>query len=120
MGLFRVGGADIQVTTEPPGKGLPMSGSILLDPADNADLEVAVAEALFCSWLQPADAMDLSTAKRALRASLSWFAGPAQIAEVFAEHYGEEPERAAARMRWCLDVAAHNPALAVDLMSIAS
>ena len=66
----------------------------------------SLAEVLFCSALQPSDQPTPQQVRAAVEAS--WQAHHEQSQECtadFAADYGDNPELACARMRWCLDMA---------------
>jgi len=68
---------------------------------------VELAEALFCSPLRPGNDPDPDQVREAVRASLLAHSNdPRLCACDLAQVYGDYPEVAAARMRWCLDVVA--------------
>ena len=66
-----------------------------------------LAEALFCSPLQPEHHPDPFEVQAAVRASLMAHSGdPGLCACNLAEAYGECPEITISRMRWCLGAVA--------------
>jgi hypothetical protein len=76
-----------------------------------AGLDV-LAEALFCSCLQPSDRPGPERVRSAVQDELHRYHGAlGACAPDVAFHYGERPELAAARMRWCraLIAAAYRP-----------
>jgi len=67
------------------------------------------AEALFASDLQPSDRPSDAQVDRAIHMSLTARGGAAGCAEAMAAAYGEQPEAAARRMRWAIDLASDTP-----------
>jgi hypothetical protein len=68
---------------------------------------VALAEALFCSPLRPENHPDSDQIQAAVHASLlAHNNDPRLCACDLAQAYGDYPEIAAPRMRWCLDAVA--------------
>ncbi|MGQ0632823.1 MAG: hypothetical protein ACT4P1_17545 [Sporichthyaceae bacterium] len=60
-----------------------------------------LAEALFCSPLQPSEALDPVKVRDAVAASLRCHHNNvSECAEELAERYGKDPEGACLRMRW--------------------
>lgn len=64
---------------------------------------VLAAEALFASALQPSDEPDPAWVDAAIIAQILAH-GSCELAGLLAQEYGDHPEQAAARMKWCLDV----------------
>jgi hypothetical protein len=64
-----------------------------------ADL-AQLAEALFCSCLQPSENPD-GVQVRTVATSTAACASPEAIAEQVAQEFGDHPETAVARMQWC-------------------
>ncbi|GLH96679.1 hypothetical protein [Phytohabitans aurantiacus] len=67
--------------------------------------EIARAEALFVSDLQPSDEPTPAQVALAIRAALLRRGGVPGCAAVMATEFGERPEASAARMRWALGLA---------------
>ena len=65
------------------------------------DLTVLAAEALFASIVQPSERPSPADVDAAVTASLLRH-GSDGCAELVAQEYGDHPESATARMRWCL------------------
>ena len=66
-----------------------------------------LAEALFCSSLQPSDAVDAAQVHAAIDASLRSHHGQIrECAEELAASYGKDPEITCLRMRWARSVVA--------------
>ena len=66
-----------------------------------------LAEALFCSSLQPSDAADAAKVHAAIDASLRIHHGQIrECAEELAASYGKDPEITCLRMRWARSVVA--------------
>jgi hypothetical protein len=66
-----------------------------------------LAEALFCSSLQPSEAVDSETVHAAIDASLRSHHGRIrECAEELAASYGKDPEITCLRMRWARSVVA--------------
>ncbi|WP_250029904.1 hypothetical protein [Paractinoplanes maris] len=64
------------------------------------DLEIARAEALFCSDLQPSHTPSGDQVRDAVAYGLDW-RGPQALAVRMAEEFGDHQEESARRMRWC-------------------
>lgn len=63
-------------------------------------VDVARAEALFCSALHPADMPDGSLVRGSAEATLAQL-GAGECAARMAQAYGDDQTSAAARMAWC-------------------
>ena len=64
-----------------------------------------LAEVLFCSALQPSQAVDHDTVHEAVAEGLRAHDGRiTDFAEQLAESYGKDPEITCRRMRWCRDL----------------
>lgn len=68
-------------------------------------LDAARAEALFASDL-PVNTYDHATLEAAIRAAIRTHHGSRGCAAVLAGEYGDHPETAVARMRWCVEAVA--------------
>jgi hypothetical protein len=79
-----------------PGNGLQAVSTVT---------EIARAEALFVSDLQPSDEPTPAQVTLAIRTALLRRGGGRGCAAVMAAEFGERPEASAARMRWALGLA---------------
>jgi hypothetical protein len=83
--------------------GIPAQAGAAPQGMSTAEL----AEILFCSSLQPSQSLDGATVQAAVSQSLRTHHGQVQeCAEELAECYGEDPDVACTRMRWCRDLVA--------------
>ena len=107
-------GGTLESGRVPPSKGavkeMAINGTALNETADVQLVilpEDFLAEVLFCSALQPSDQPTPQQVRDAVLAS--WHAHhdePQECVEQLAADYGNHPELACARMRWCIQMAA--------------
>jgi hypothetical protein len=69
-------------------------------------MPILAAEALFASTVQPSDRLTTAHINRAVEATLLLH-GAEGCADTVAQEFGDHPETARRRMRWCLDTVRH-------------
>jgi hypothetical protein len=72
------------------------------------DLTGVRYQALFCSGLQPSDALTAGTVTTAIRDAVQQF-GIGGCAGRMAQEFGDHPDAAASRMRWVRQLLAYRP-----------
>lgn len=84
-----------------PGPATPADRAMALDLVAHGWTVSDLAEVLFCTTLQPSDAPHVGLVLAAVVQSVRFRGHPRRdCAAELAARYGEDPERASARMRW--------------------